>query len=478
MKIVILGNGISGITAARHIRKHSDHEIVVVSDESDEFFSRTALMYVYMGHLRLRDTMPYESWFWEKNRIQRVRARIEHIDFQNKTLHGANGSSIGYDRLILALGSHSNKFGWPGQHLDGVHGLYHLQDLEAMERHSAGLKRAVIVGGGLIGVEMAEMFHSRDIPITFLVREPDFWNTVLPPEEAAMVSRHLREHHIDLRLETELKEILDDGQGKCRAVITHKGETIDCGFVGLTVGVSPNIGFLKNTALETNRGILVDEYLQTNLPGVYAIGDCAELRQPRPGRKVIEAVWYTGRMMGETVAINVIADCGLRIDPALGANTSPKSIISTKSWANPQSAIRNPQSYDPGIWFNSAKFFDIEYQVYGDIRPVLPEEQATLYWEHPAGKKSIRINYLRREGGVVGFNLMGVRYRQEVCERWIRNEAHIEAVLGQLGLANFDPEFCPQYEGELVQLYNQQTGAKLRLRQKRGLEAVIQFLKP
>ena len=444
MKTIILGNGISGITAARHIRKRSDHDIMVISDETDHFFSRTALMYVYMGHLRFSDTQPYEPWFWEKNRIELLRSRVESIDFQQKRLFTTTGHTLSYDHLVLALGSQSNRFGWPGQDLDGVHGLYHYQDVQAMERHTPGLERAVVAGGGLIGIEMAEMFHSRGIPVTFLVRESDFWNATLPPEEAAMVSRHLCEHHIDLRLETELKEILPDAGGKkCAAVVTGKGETIACGFVGLTVGVSPNIGFLKNSPLETNRGILVNEYLETNLPDVYAIGDCAELRQPRPGRKAVEAVWYTGRMMGETLAHTL---------------TGTRTV------------------YDPGIWFNSAKFFDIEYQVYGDIRAQLPEDQTTLYWEHPGGKKSIRINYLSANGRVTGFNLMGVRYRHEVCDKWIRTGAHVEEVLHNLGLANFDPEFCPQHETELVALYNRETGKNLVLKQKRGLPAVLAFL--
>jgi NADPH-dependent 2,4-dienoyl-CoA reductase/sulfur reductase-like enzyme len=457
MKIVILGNGIAGITAARHVRKRSNHDITVVSDESDHFFSRTALMYVYMGHLRFKDTQPYEDWFWGKNRITLLRARVERIDFQRKKLFTTKDESIPYDKLLLATGSKSNKFGWSGQNLDGVHGLYHLQDLEAMERHSAALltnhqspvnqslnRRAVIVGGGLIGVEMAEMFHSRNIPVTFLVRESDFWNMVLPPEESRMVSRHLQEHHINLRLETELKEILPDSAGnKCAAVVTSKGDTISCDFVGLAVGVSPNIDFLHNTELETNRGILVNEFLETNIPDVYAAGDCAELRRPLPGRKPIEAVWYTGRLMGETVA---------------------HSLTGRRTF------------YEPGIWFNSAKFFDIEYQVYGDTQAQLPESHSTLYWEHAEGKKSIRLNYEKSSGKIIGFNLMGVRYRHEVCEKWIRSGAHIEKVLQGLGMANFDPEFCPQHEAELVKIYNRQTGKNLRLNQKRGLEAVLSFL--
>jgi len=446
MKIVILGNGISGITAARHIRKLSDHDITVVSEETDYFFSRTALMYVYMGHLRFQDTQPYEPWFWEKNRIRLKRSRVDRIDFPEKTLHTRSGEQIAYDQLILSLGSKSNKFGWPGQDLEGVHGLYHYQDLEAMERNSTDLKRAVVVGGGLIGVEMAEMFHSRGIPVTFLVREASFWNNILPPEESAMVNRHLREHHIDLQLGAELKEILPDSTGKkCALALTKNGEAIPCGFVGLTVGVSPNIAFLQNSGIEYEKGILVDEFLRTNIPDVYAVGDCAELRQPRPGRRAIEAIWYTGRMMGETVAYNM---------------------------AQPSMT----RAYNPGIWFNSAKFFDIEYQVYGDIRTPLPQDQATLYWEHADGKKSIRINYDSSSGAVVGFNLMGVRYRHEVCERWIARRTPLEEVLQNLGLANFDPEFSNQHEGGLVAVYNRKTGKSLRLKQKRSLPAVLKFL--
>lgn len=443
MHIVIVGNGISGITAARYVRKLSDHRITVISDESDYFFSRTALMYVYMGHMRQKDIQPYEDWFWEKNRIERFRVRVEKINYDTKTLQTTQGEAIIYDKLILATGSQSNKFGWPGQQIDGVHGLYHWQDMEAMDRHSHGLQRAVIVGGGLIGIEMAEMFHARHIPVTFLVREKSFWDLVLPADESEMINRHIIEHGIDLRLETELKEILPDENGKCRTVVTSIGEEIACGFVGLTVGVSPNIGFLKGAALEMNRGILVNEYLETNLPDVYAIGDCAELRQPNPGRRPIEAIWYTGRMMGKVVAQNIAG---------------------------------KPEKYDPGIWFNSAKFLDIEYQVYGDVRTALPETQTTLYWEHPSGKKSIRLIYDLNTEAIVGFNLMGIRYRHEVCEKWIKNGTPIEEVLQSLGLANFDPEFFKEYESDLIQIYNQQTGKQVKLKQKRGLSAALRFL--
>ncbi|MBT8395278.1 MAG: FAD-dependent oxidoreductase, partial [Bacteroidia bacterium] len=172
--IVIIGNGISGVTAARHIRKLSDKKITIISAESDFFFSRTALMYVYMGHMKFEHTQPYENWFWKKNRINLKSGFVKTIETKSQTLHFKDGDSLQYDKLIIATGSKPNKFGWPGQDLKGVQGLYHKQDLENLEVYAPNnkvCKRAIIVGGGLIGIELVEMLNSRNIPVTFLVRE-------------------------------------------------------------------------------------------------------------------------------------------------------------------------------------------------------------------------------------------------------------------------------------------------------------------
>ena len=442
--VVIIGNGISGVTAARWVRKLSDKKITIISSESKHFFSRTALMYIYMGHMRFEDTKPYEDWFWKKNRIDLVYDHVTEIDFDNQKLSLKSSSDLSYDKLILAVGSKSNKFGWPGQDLKGVSGLYKLQDLENMEAYSEGLERAVICGGGLIGIEMAEMFHSRNIPVTMLVRENSYWNNVLPAEESKMVSDHILNNHIDLRLGVNLGEIKDDGSGKaCAVVVKETGETIECGYVGLTAGVSPNVSWLKETGLEIGRGIKVNDNLETNKPNVYAIGDCAELINPKEGRRGVEAIWYTGRMMGETVAYNV---CG------------------------------KPIAYDPGLWFNSAKFIDIEYQVYGAVPAQLPDNMATLFWKHSDNEKSIRINYDKSSNVVLGFNLFGVRYRHEVCEKWILDKTDVEEVLQNLGLANFDPEFYKEYEQDIIDIYNKQTGKSLQLKTRRGLSKVLSFL--
>ncbi len=418
--VVIIGNGITGVTAARFVRKLSDHAVTIISDETDHPYARTALMYVYMGHVRYQDTKLYEDFFWPKNDFRLVRDFVERIDTGAKRLHLRDGAPLAYDALLIATGSQSNTFGWPGQDLDGVQGLYGMPDLDAMEAATQGMaergERALVVGGGLIGVEMAEMLHSRHIPVTFLVRESAYMDYLLPPEEAAMVGQEIRAHGIDLRLAAELKEILPDEHGRARAVVTTEGEEIPCRFVGLTVGVHPNVAVTKGSDIETNRGLLVNEYFETSAPGVYAAGDCAEFRADGIGHRRIEQLWYTGRRHGKTVARTL---CGHRI------------------------------AYDRGVFFNSAKFFSLEYQTYGEILPTPLDGQETLFWQHPNGKHSIRINYASEDGRVLGFNLMGVRFRHAVCERWILEGRPLDDVLAHLHEANFDPEFFRRHEVSL-----------------------------
>jgi len=220
MHVAIIGNGISGITAARELRKKSECQITVISAETKYFYSRTAIMYIYMGHMKFENTKPYEDWFWEKNKIDLVYDWVDKIDTNNKKLILKKSNEIQFDKLIIACGSKSNKFGWPGQDLEGAQGLFSFQDLETMEKNTDNINHAVIVGGGLIGVEMAEMLHSRNISVTFLVRETEFWRVVLPHEESCMISEHLKAHHVNLLLETGLKEIVGDENGKVKQIIT------------------------------------------------------------------------------------------------------------------------------------------------------------------------------------------------------------------------------------------------------------------
>ena len=445
MHIVILGNGVAGISAARRIRQQSDLPITIVADESDFFFSRTALMYVFMGQMRLKDLHPYPESFWRKNNIQLLRARVRSLDTTNKSLLLEDGRNLAYDKLLLATGS-SPVFleHIPGIQLKGVQGLYHLNDLQTMETASRNLQQAVVVGGGLIGIEMAEMLHSRGIPVTFLVREKSYMDYALPPEESEMLNRHIRSKGINLLLNTTLTSIADDGTGRASGIYTQNEAFYPARLVGIAIGVSPNTQLARNTPLETHRGFLVDECLRTNISDVFAAGDCAELRNPPAGRKAIEATWYTARLMGEAVAENIIG------------HSIP---------------------YHPGIFFNAAKFFDVEYQTYGEVPVSGSKDISQVFYASPCGKKSIRIAWNNADGAVSGFLVMGIRYRHAVCEKWIHDRTPVEKVLSNLALANFDGEGSRQFEHALLEVYRQQTGRSLKSESTRKLDSVLQFLK-
>ena len=422
-KVVIIGNGIAGITCSRHIRKQSDFEITVVSSESKYFYSRTALMYIFMGHMKYEHTKPYEDHFWEKNRINLQQAQVKRVLPNENQIELADGEILGYDFLVIATGSKSNKFGWPGQELVGVQGLYNLQDLQTMQEHTKDIEHAVVVGGGLIGIETVEMLLSRNIAVTFLVREKTFWGNILPGEESEMINKLIIHHKVNLQLETELQEIKSVNGTNVSSVITSNGEEIICGFVALTVGVSPNIAFIKDSGIELDKGVLVDNNFRTNFSNIFAIGDCAQFKNPINGRKAVEQVWYTGKMHGETAAKNIVGDLSV---------------------------------YQPGHWFNSAKFFDLEYQTYGMVSSQKTDDEEWFWWQDVKGEKGIRIVWDKDSKAFKGLNSFGIRIRHEVCNEWLNNKTLIDIVVQQLYKANFEPEFFKKFEREFLQAFHQQ----------------------
>jgi NADPH-dependent 2,4-dienoyl-CoA reductase/sulfur reductase-like enzyme len=268
------------------------------------------------------------------------------------------------------------------------------------------------------------------------VREASFWNGVLPAQESEMINKHIKEHHIDLRLSTNLKEIKSDKNGKVKSIIIEEtGEEIFCDVVGLTAGVTPNIDFLKDSKIDIKRGVLVNRFLETNIPDVYAIGDCAEQHEAIGQRRNIEAVWYTGRMMGETLAQTI---CG------------------------------NKREYNPGHWFNSAKFLDIEYQTYGWVFSERGKKENETYfqWQHPKDNKCITISYDENTRQFLGINTFGIRMRHEIFDTWLTENQSIEFVLEYLADANFDPEFYKLHEAEILAKFNKENSTNILLKKK------------
>lgn len=407
---VIVGNGVAGIEAAFAIRaRREPHEarIVVVSSETDYFFSRTALMYAYMDRLNRADLEPFERSTYSRQHIELVRGHVVDIDAANGAIALDDGATIAFDKLLLAVGAKPRLLGWPGvQDLqDGLVHFVSMQDLERCERLTWSTESAVVIGGGLIGIELVECLVHHGIRTTFLVREPWFWPIALGKEEGDMVSAHIRAHGVDLRHQEEMVTAHADASGRVCAVETDKGERIECQMLGIAVGVAANAGWLRKTTtpVAVDRGIKVDASFRTSLPNVWAAGDCAEI-DVGGEFSLIETIWYSAKLHGRLAAASMLGD-----------------------------EIR----YQPPMFYNSSKFMDLEYTTVG---AVVDCGGMSLFRKHPTRPISQRIVW-DDSGAVIGFNMLGSRWDHTILQRWIAQRRQHTWVREHLREAQFDVEF-------------------------------------
>ncbi|MEQ9103695.1 MAG: FAD-dependent oxidoreductase [Rhodothermales bacterium] len=406
MHVVIIGNGIAGITAARFVRKNGDARLTIVSSETEYHVARTALMYAYMGDLRESDLKPYEDDFWTKNRMELVLDHATDLDTAARSVQLASGRRLTYDRLVLATGSRPNRFGWQGEYLDGVQGLYAWSDLKTMQRVTEGITDAVVVGGGLIGIELVEMLRSRSIDVHFLVRETAYMDHLFSRDESELIHRQIDRHGVHLHLGCEVDRFEDDGNGRVAAVTTRDGRSFPAAFAGIGVGVHPRTELAEAAGIETNKGILVDRSFRTSAPDVFAAGDCAEFRRPLVDGRTIEQLWYSARRQGRILGL----------------------ILSGKDL-----------SYDTPVFYNSAKFFDLEYQTYGSVPATDDAGLETRAWQD--GTRLVRVARRADTGALAGVTGFGIRLRHDVAATWIRAARRATFSGQDVRELAFDPEF-------------------------------------
>lgn len=412
MHYVVIGNGVAGIEAALTIRRRyspKEARITVISKETDYFFSRTALMYAYMDLMKRKELEPHERSMYEKQSIDLIRAAVVDLDEEAQSIQLDDGRTLTFDRLLLAVGARARMLNWEGVK-DVKEGLVHLvsmQDLDECERLTPSTKKAVVVGGGLIGIELVECLRFHGVDVTFLVREPFFWPAALAEPEGEMITEHIREHGVDIRHNEELDRVMVDSSGRVSGIRTSLDEEIPCQMLGICIGVQAQTDWLKNatSAPEVQRGIVVDASFRTSRKNVWAAGDCVEMH--RDGHQpLIETIWYSARLHGELAARSMMGD---------------------------------EIEYRPPLFYNSSKFFEIEYTTVGQATDP-PEGAKSLFRKHPTKKISQRIVY-RDDGVVIGFNMLGSRWNHTVLERWVQERRTVDFVREHLREAQFDVEF-------------------------------------
>jgi NADH oxidase (H2O2-forming) len=421
LRYVVVGNGVCGTEAALALRGREPGAcITIVSDEHDHFFSRPALMYVFCGQLDLRGTEPYDRGLYERMGFERVRRRVAGLDAASRELALEGGGRLGYDRLLLAVGSRARPAPWPGSAGPGLHYFVTLRDLEALDREARPRLRAVVIGGGLIGVEVAEVLKQRGLSVSFVIRENWYFPLALDSNEAALVAEHVRSHGVDVRLGAGVAEVLRGPDGRPRSVRLESGEELPGDLVVSAIGVVPNTGCLADSGIALSEGgaVEVDAGLRSSLPDVWAAGDCANVTWADGSRRP-EQLWYTARDQGRVAA---------------------------------QSMLGDEAVYRRGTWYNSAKFFDLEYTTVGwvpvllnwDNTPLDPGPDVRTWFQRVAGRPQSQRIVCKGER-VVGFNMLGSRWNHEPLLEWIHERRSLDYVLKRLGQAQFDEEFTGRF---------------------------------
>ena len=412
MNVLIIGNGIAGTSCARMLRRlqpdHASCSITMISEEAPYHFSRPAMMYISTGQLTLEHTKPFADASWAEQGMALMHGRVTALDAVGRSCTLDDGRVLAADVIVLATGSVPSVPAHLDVSLRGVVTYTQLSDVQRLNEAMEGAHHAVIIGGGLIAAECAEIFacmmeDRTSCTITCVVREEGFYGNVLPEHESMIVTEHLRRHGVRVLTDTEAVRLLDV-DGRVSEVILSDGTGLTADCVVIATGVRPNVELASTAGIRCDEGILTDASFRTDHQGVLAIGDCA---QPPWG---VRMLWYAGRQHGEHAARAVLGQAG---------------------------------AFTPTTEFNSAKFFDLDWSTYGTVPQSSDAANSRLLIERD-GVRCIRLAH-NVAGEVIGIHALGVRLDQRVCEKWIGGRIHVQAAIADISSVIFDAEFTPSF---------------------------------
>jgi len=305
MKYVIIGFGVAGIAGIEAIRSvDTTGEIVLVGDDPHGFYSRPGLAYFLTGELHDKALYPRTPEDFRRLKFSALQGRVSRIVRENHTMEIDGKPPLSYDRLLIAVGAQAMPLEVPGSGLEGVLKLDHMEDAKKILKYARRGKTAVVVGGGITALELVEGFVARGMKVHYLLRGDRYWSNVLDEHESKIVEHRLREEGVTLHHHAEVIEVTG-ANGHVNGIRFLDGKTLKCNLVAYAIGIRARVELAKQAGLAIDRGILVNEYLQTNDPDIFAAGDVTQAYDPMTGRSILDSLWGPARQQGYAAGLNM-----------------------------------------------------------------------------------------------------------------------------------------------------------------------------
>ncbi|PRY50749.1 nitrite reductase (NADH) large subunit [Geodermatophilus tzadiensis] len=306
-RLVVVGNGMAGARLVEEVLERGGGEqfrITVFGDEPHGTYNRIMLSPVLAGETAEDEiVLNSHDWYADNGVTLRAGVRVERVDTAAKVVHAADGSSTAYDHLVLATGSHSFVPPMAGVRTDdggllpGVYGFRTIDETRAMLAATSCCRRAVVLGGGLLGLEAARALQGHGLEVDLVHAMPWLMNAQLSREAGAVLERSVASLGITVHLDVLATEVLGDGH--VEGVLLRDGRRLDCDLLVVAAGVRPHTDVAVRSGLEVERGVVVDDQLRTDDPDVYAIGECAQHRGAVYG--LVAPAWEHARVLADVL---------------------------------------------------------------------------------------------------------------------------------------------------------------------------------